>query len=57
MVPCRARSRRGNGAGADVQAEELRGHVRELVRLVQDDRVGTRQEFPEPLLLERHVGQ
>ena len=43
-------------ARADVVAEELRGHVRQLVRLVDDDRVGAGQQVAEALLLQHEVG-
>ena len=44
-------------ARAQCDAEELHGKVRNLVRLVDDDGLGSRQEFNEALLLHREVGQ
>ena len=43
-------------ARADVIAEELRRNVRQLVRLVDDDRVGAGQQVAEALLLQHEVG-
>ena len=42
---------------AQCHAKKLHGQVRYLVRLVQDDRFGTRQKLDKSFLLHREVGQ
>ena len=42
-------------ATRDGEAEEIRRHVRQLMRLVDDDRVGAGQQIAEALLLEHQI--
>ena len=55
---CRA-SRNSNSdlAAAETRAEELRGEIRNLVRLVDDHRVGGTQQVAEAVFLEREIRQ
>ncbi len=42
---------------ADTGAEELSGEIGDLMRLVQDDRVGGAEDVPKPILLQRQICQ
>ncbi len=47
----------GQPAAAETDAEKLRRRIRQLVRLVDDERIDRRQQFAEAFLFERHVGK
>ena len=53
---CRPSSR-GASARRTLTAEKLHGQVRDLVRLVENDRLGPGQELHEALLLHGQVGE
>ena len=44
-------------AAAETRAEELRGEVGDLVRLVEDHRVGRAEQIAEAVFLEREIGE